>query len=72
MEAMKHGRDWEGAAPESDAAAFALVPRLRFFFNIFFYFLFTDLRQTGLIRSESSRIGRIGSYWLAIEMAESS
>ena len=51
MEAMKHGRDWEGAAPESDAAAFALVPRLRFFFNIFFM----DLRQTGLIRSEIGR-----------------
>ena len=72
MEAMKYGRGWEGAAPESDAAARASVPCLRLRFFFFFFFFFTDLCQTRLIRSKLGRIGQIGLYRLAIEMAESS
>ena len=62
-----------GAA--SDAAAHALVPNLRFFF---FFHIFAptwldshrlsfDSHQTGPIRPESGRIGRIRSYRLATE-----
>ena len=78
----KHGRSWEGAAPASDTVARMLVPRQSFFFWICadlarFVPTRLDLRQidfdscrTELIRPESGRIGHIGSYRLATDMAK--
>ena len=68
----KHGRNWEGAAPASDAVARASVLRLSFFF-----FFPSDSGRIGfdscrirLIRPESGRIGHIRLYWLATDTAE--
>ena len=60
---MKHRHGWESAAPESDAAAPASVPRLSVFFFFFFHgFAPTQLGSPrfALDRDDSARIGR---YW---------
>ena len=62
LPSMNHGRCWEGAALESDEAACALVPRLSFFFFLFFIITHSrrlgfDLRRTGPIWPESGCIG---------------
>ena len=67
--ARKHGRNWEGAAPASDAVASASVTSLNF--------VFSDSGQLGSIRADADRAvpnrlrfapnqadsARIGPYW---------
>ena len=77
----KHRRGREGAAPKSDAGCSIRrgCPCIGAESEFFFFFLrFAptrldshrigfDSRRTGLIRSESSRIGHIGAYRPTIE-----
>ena len=71
---MKHGRGWEGAAPESDAgcgvrranaAACTSVPRLSFFF---FSQIRADSAQFALTQLQfapnRADLARIKPYWL--------
>ena len=77
----KHGRGWEGAAPASDTVARTSVPRQSFFFwicadsarfvptRLDLHRIDFDSRRTELIWPESGRIGHIGSYRPATDMA---
>ena len=59
-ESGKHGRDWEGAATESDAARHGTQRPTRLptrWCHVWAFFLSLDLRRTGLIQPESSHIG---------------
>ena len=64
---MKHGRGWEGVAPESDTSnAGRGCPRVGAASKLFFFFM--DSRWTGSIRLESGHIGQIGAYQPVTEM----
>ena len=72
IEARKHGRGWEGAAPKFEARRGVRrgCPRVGAASKLFFFFFPRIHVDLASIYAESGRIDHIGSYWPTIEMAK--